>query len=192
METRKYLFETLWKRYLNEAPQFDERIIQLNQVKVAVLSSTGQQLVASIKVTGEMRGNVPVVNVIVKSGTFDHDEQLKLALIKKVVPGEEFKTHGANWDIQRADSNSTTFNIKQVNRADPKFEFITFTANEFIKDDEASNQQAAYYRQDNYPAESVYVNIEHSNVSLQDTNDEGAFSIYLDLSNTTIRPQEAN
>lgn len=183
------------KSLLFEAPQFDERVLKLDELLIGLWTESGQQLVISDKVTGEKWNRYPVIEATVKPGTFNYNEKLALAVSVKAVPNSNplslFKSYG-DWEIYQDSPTETGWvggELLKVRRTykGNKHEDAFFTAYKFIeikqrRDDEFSSSS-------NYPAKDVYVVVPDSNLSVDETNQEGSFAIRLNVSKNTIRPE---
>lgn len=185
------------KSLLFEAPQFDERVLKLDELLIGLWTESGQQLVISDKVTGERWNGYPVIEATVKPGTFNHDEKLAVSVkaVGTAVPNSNplslFKSYG-DWEIYQDSPTETTGAYGEVLKVDRTYkgnkqEAAFFTAYKFIeikqrRDDEFSSSS-------NYPAKDVYVVVPDSNLSVDETNQEGSFVIRLNVSKNTIRPE---
>ena len=185
------------KSLLFEAPQFDERVLKLDDLLIGLWTAAGQQLVIGDKVTGEQWSGYPVIEASVKPGTFEYGERLAVSIkaVGTAVPNSNplslFKSYG-DWEIyqdsptETSGAGGSTLKVDRTYK-DGKQEAAFLTADEFIeikqrRDDEFSSSS-------NYPAKDVYVVIPDSNLSVDETNQEGSFVIRLNVSKNTIRPE---
>lgn len=181
METRKYLFESLWKKYLAEAPQFDERTLTIEDLNIDVMVN-GKNITRARKKLSDK-----TLEIKLKPGTFEATDRIQLQITSRD-KSQPFKTY-KSWSLKLIQPDNVTVHAQRESVID---DTVSIMSPKQIEGGEVAGFTADRLRVDGTEiVPEVVVFIHESNLAFtkQDASKQGRLDIYITFDDNTIRLQ---